>query len=328
MSLFFGTSDLDPNIQGYVDKNMLNRLTPNLVHQMYGETRPVPKNMGTKINFTRVSSLAIAGMLTEGQTPTGKKPSVSRISASLFQLGDFIQYTDWFSMVEPSRALFEFSDLLAEQAELTVDTYARDTMIACSSVRYANGVAARASIDKTLQAKDVKACIRILEGNNCKTIQERILAGKNVSTQGIDKAYICITHTDARQDWEDLPGFTKVTEYPSGKALPYEIGSFGMVRVLATTNAKKYLAGGAAVGATGLVAEDSTNVDVYTGLIFGKGAFGHVPLQKKTIETIVKKLGYNDELNQKGSFGWKAAMATKILDDDRCIRFEFGVTSL
>jgi len=331
MTVITGTSDVNVNVQGYLDRAMLMRATPALLHQRWVQIRPVPKNSGTKITFRRVGSLAVAGKLTEGTPPTGKKLQVSDIYATLFQTGDFIRYTDWLSMTSPSSELVEMAEVLGEQAGLTLDTFARDEWHTGTMVRYANDVAGRTSIDKTIQLNDAKAVVRILEGLNCKKVRKKVVATDKVATQPVRPSYIGITHTDCRQDWENLAGFIPVENYASQADVEEEeIGTFKGIRVMATTNAKVHLAGGAAVGVTGLVAADATNVDVYNTLVFGADAFGSIPLQKKTIKNIVKELGRTgfDPLDQVGTSGWKAAITNKILNDNFVIRIEHGATDL
>ena len=329
--LITGTSDVSPNIEGFYDRNLLKEAQQANIHGRYAQIRPLPKNSGTRINFRRYGQLAVATTpLGDGVTPTGKKLTSTNIHAYVKQYGDFIYLSDFLLMTGLDSTLVEASEILGIQMGETDDTLTRDVLCTGTSVRYANGVANRSSIATALSANDVKAAIRILEGGNAKKITKRIVAGEKVGTRPVPPSSKCITHTDCRQNWEALPGFIKVEEFASQKNVtPETIGSYGNVMVEVTTNAKVYRSSGAAVGATGLISEDGSNIDVYTSIILGKDAYGKIPLQAGNTKNIIKKLGSGDDpINQRASSGWKMAVANKILNDEFLIRIEHGVTDL
>jgi len=90
-------------------------------------------------------------------------------------------------------------------------------------------------------------------------------------------------------------------------------------------------AGGAVVGSTGMKSDDSTNIDVYGTMVFGRNAYGTIPLQKGNVKNIVKKMGSagtEDPLDQRATTGWKMATVTKILNEDWLVRLEHAVTDL
>lgn len=333
MTLITGTSDIATNLQGWYDRILLKRPLPAPLHGRYGQIRPLPSNKGTRINFRRFNSLAVnTTALTEGVTPTGKKASTTDIYATVKFYGDFLTASDVILLTGLDATLVEFGELLGEQMRLTADTLDRDVIIAGTSVRYANSVAARTSIVTAVSTSDLKSAIRILTGNNAKKLTRQVIAGEKVGTRPIPAAFRCIAHTDCQQDLEALAGFTKVEEYASSKQVSEEeIGTWGQVRFELTTNAKVWLAGGAAVGATGLVAADSTTIDVYAHLILAENAYATVPLQKGNVKNIIKSMGSagtEDPLNQRATSGWKMARTAKILNDNLMIRGEFGVTDL
>lgn len=333
MALITGTSDVAVNLQGHYDRNLLERAVPALIYSRFAQIRPLPKNAGTRINFRRYGSLAInTTPLSEGVTPTGKKLTTTDIYATVKQFGDFITISDWISMTGLDATLVEGGEVLGEQMGETIDTLDRDVYVAGTNVRYANAVASRVTVATAVAVADVKSAIRTLESGNAKKIRTQVVAGAKVGTRPIAPAYYGITHTDCRQDYEALAGFTKVEEYASQKdVMEEEIGSWGNLRILLTTNAKIYQAGGVVVGATGLVADDSTNIDVYTTLIFAANAVGSIPLQKGNVKNIIKKMGSagtEDPLDQRATSGWKAARTAKILNDDFLVRIEHGATDL
>lgn len=331
MPLIFGTSDVEVNIQGFYDRNLLENATPALIYGRYGQVRPLPRNSGTRINFRRYESLSVnTTPLTEGVTPTGKKPTITDIYATVKQYGDFIFFSDWVDMVGLDNTLMEFTDLLGDQMGLTSDTLDRDVMVAGTSVRYANGVSARGSIVADLAESDVKSAIRTLESGDAKKLKSMVVGGAKIGTRPVATTFRCIAHTDCRQSWEALPGFTKIEDYASHKnTSDEEIGTYRNVAVELTSQGKMWESAGGTPGT--LKSTDSSSADIYASLVLAKNAYGITPLQRSSIKNIVKKAdsgGAENPLNQRGSSGWKMAKTTKILNDDFMVRIEHGVVSL
>ena len=328
--LLTGTSDIAVNITGYYDQVLLVRAVPELFYGMYGDIKPLPANSGTRINFRSYDPLAVATTpLTEGSVGSGKKAVTSDIYATIAQYGDFVLYSDLVKMTAPDAILTEIQELQAEQMGRTIDILNRDTLVTGTAVRYAAGVAARTSCATKIAKVDVQSAIRTLQASNAKFMKRMVVAGDKIGTRPIAPAYVALGHTDCQADYEDLPGFTKVEEYASQKdRLPGEIGALLNVRFCTSTHGKIWLAGGIAVGSTGCVASDSTTTDVYATLIFAEHAYATIPMQKLTVKSIIKKLGYKDELDLVGSAGWKAAHAVKITNEDFMVRVEHLVTDL
>ncbi len=328
------TSTIEVNLEGFYDRNLLERATPHLLYSKYGQVRPLPKNKGTKIQFRRYGSLAVnTTQLTEGVTPAGKQLSATEITATMGQYGDYVIITDKLLDTGLDPILLEAGDILGEQSGLSIDTVHRAVLLAGTSVRYADGVAARANIVKTIQISDIKVVVRALEGANAKKMREMIVPSVKINTTPLRPAFIGITHTNCRQDIESLSGFTPVEKYSSQKdVMETEIGEVLGIRFLTTTNAGAVAdSGGTAVTNSLLYTTANTACDVYQTLVLAKNAYGVIPLQKGGIENIIKRAkdsGTEDPLNQRNTSGWKAYTVAKILNDNFMYRIEHGVTDL
>lgn len=339
MALLTTTSDLNPNLKGFYDRVLLERVVAATIYDKFGQIRPLPKNSGSRINFRRYENLANnTNVLNDGVTPTGKKLVTTDINATVQQLGDFVTITDWVSMVGLDSKLMDIAEnVLSDQAAQSFDIYCRDKLVAGTNVQYEGAATSTATVDGPLTDTEINAVIRTLESANAKKITEMKVGSQKIGTVPILPAFIGICHPDARYDIENLTGFVPVSEYSQQDEMSkhmgdiIEIGNVKGIRFLATTNGSYTAAGGAAVGATGMKAEDSTNIDVYKTLVLAKNAYGVIPVQKKSIENIVKKMGSagaDDPLNQRGTSGWKLAVACKILNEDFMVRIEHAVTDL
>lgn len=311
-----GYAQIPAGVAAFYDRNMLERAVPALVHDKCGQTRPIPKGNSKSIKFRRYNALAVATTpLTEGVTPAGKELSITDVTATLEQYGDFVTVSDVVSMTVEDAVITEATDVLGEQAGETLDTVYRDILNAGTNVYYAGGVAARVNVAAAPATADLDVIIKSLKKQNAKRFTEMIQGSAKTNTYPIRPAFWAVTHTDKITQYENLTGWKSVEEYASqGQVDPNEAGNYKSLRFLETTNGKIWAAAGAGTPA----------VDVYSTLVFGKNAYGVVGLRgQRNIETIVKPLGSGDDpLNQRATVGWKAMATAKILNDAFMIRYE------
>lgn len=312
-------TQIPAGVAAFYDRNMLERAMPSLVHDKLGQSRPIPKGNSKAIKFRKYNALAVATTpLTEGTTPAGSQLSITDVTATLAQYGDFVTVSDVVSMTVEDSVITEATEVLGEQAGETLDVVYRDILNAGTNVIYAGAIATptidtRVEVASAPLAEDLDLVIKTLKGQNAKRFTEMIEGSAKTNTYPIRPAYMAITHTDKTSQLEGLTGYKDVSEYASqGNVDPNEAGAYKAIRFLETTNAKVFTAAG------------SGSVDVYSTLVFGKNAYGVVGLRgQRNIETIVKPLGAGDDpLNQRATVGWKAMATAKILNDAFMVRYE------
>ena len=319
------TGNLPSALSEFYNRTFLSRATPLLLFALFGQFRPLPKKSSTVIKFRRYNALATATTpLTEGVTPAGKDLTVTDLTATLAQYGDFIKITDMVSLTNPDPVLTEGAETLGEQSAQTIDELIRDVLAAGTNVFYANG-AGRAEVNSVISADMIKKAVRQLKNQNARKITQILAAGGGFNTTPIPASFVGFTHPDVAYTIKDLPGFVPVEKYPSQQALlPGEIGSVYDTRFLETTQAK-ILAGAGATGGTN-VNETGSNADVYQTIIVGANAYGLTPLDgANNGNIIIKPLGSGgteDPLNQRATEGWKAMFVSRILNDAFMVRLE------
>ena len=157
-----GVNDLSPEMKTFYDMVLIDEASPNLVHDQFGQKKPIPKNGGKTIEFRKFSSLAKAlTALTEGVTPDGKTLNVSSVTATVSQYGDYITQSDMLELTAIDNTVVEATKLLGRQAGLTLDTVTRNVLQAGTNVSYASKwsgdteteVNARASLNSTATLK-------------------------------------------------------------------------------------------------------------------------------------------------------------------------------
>ena len=171
-------NNLSAEMKTFYDMTLIDEAAANLVHDQFGQKRPIPKGAGKTIEFRKFSSLPKATTpLTEGVTPDGKTLDVTAITATVAQYGDYITQSDVLELTALDNTILEATKLLGKQAGLTLDTITRNIINAGTNVTYADkigsdgtetAVTTRAGLDTTavLTVKVVQKVVAKLKGQN------------------------------------------------------------------------------------------------------------------------------------------------------------------
>lgn len=329
------TTTLPVKLQDYYDKVALEKAVKLLLYRKFAQVRPLPKNSGEIIRFKRWGTLAPATTpLTEGITPEGKSITLTEITATVQQYGDWVPVTDKVQLLYADPILTEITEQLGEQQGETMDELMKNQLAAGSNVMYASGVAARANVVAKITATDLDKAIRTLKNANAKPISQLIKPSTGISTEPIRPAYVAIVHPDTTYGLESIAGFVPVEKYASQTGIMEgEVGAYKGIRFIETTQALKFADAGGAVSDTGNKSTTGSNLDVYATIIFAQNAYGEVPLSGSSSAIIIKVHGdrdtqdTSDPLNQRGSAGWKTMWTGKILNDSWMLRIEHAVAA-
>ena len=292
----------------YYDRNLLDRLKPSLIFHQYGQKRPIPKREGGTINFRRYAALpANTTALTEGVTPAGTQLSISTVTATPEQYGDFVTISDKLDMIGLDPNITEAAELLGDQGGLTLDTVVRDVVCAGSNVLYAKGTGTdEVTASDVLTSTLIKKAVRALRRQNAKPLEGGFFIG--------------IIHPDTEFDLQSDPLWQDVSKYNGGEAIiAGEIGKMCGVRFVNTSNAPIFDGAGA------------DGADVYGTMIIGANAYGVVDIEGEGKPRIIIKGvetgGTEDPLEQRSTVAWKAFMTAVRLDELSMIRIEHGATA-
>lgn len=312
------TSTIPHAVASFYDRVLLERAKPYLVHTNFGQVRNIPQGESNTIKFRKYGALTTATTpLTEMTTPAGSSPSVTDITAVVAQYGDYILFSDRVTYESPDRVLAELYRVLAEQAGQTIDELAREVLVAGTNVLYAGSgntqtsdVAAGDVISTTL----LDTAEATLLSADAMYMTEFISPSTGFNTESIDPSFVAVVHPMMKAKIQALTGFVPVKNYrANGAVMPSEFGAYGNIRFVTSTKAKVKTGAG------------TSNINVYTVLIFAKDAYGVSAIDGHAMESITKPLGSSgsaDALNQRGSVGWKATHVTKILNQSWMIRIE------
>ena len=322
------SSDISARTTAYADLNLLKRATANNILGRWGQVRTLPKKKSTTITFRRYTALdSTPVVLQEGVTPTGKSRSYTDYTGYLYEFGDFIRYTDVIRDTHEDPILNDNIEALGDQADEMMDKMRFGVLKAGSNVLRANG-SARTDINTTITRDLCRTAVRALEGQKAGFLSQMISGGPKINTYPIPEAYIAVCHTDVRPDLERCTGFKDPSEYAGNMGLiPGEIGSVGKIRFVGDVNCEPWADGGGAKAGSGvtMLSTSGTLADVYPILVFGKDAYGVIPLAgMNAMETLIHnpQASASDPLAQRGSQGWKGWNGCVILNDSWMLRIE------
>lgn len=251
-------NDLSPEMKTFYDMTLIDHAQAALVHDQFGEKRPIPKNGGKTIEFRAFTPLNKAlTALTEGVTPDGNQLDVTTITATVAQYGDFIVQSDVLELTALDNTILEATKLLGRQAGLTLDTVTRNVLIGGTNVMYApiwTGTPLAESAVTSRGALDATAVLTV-------DLVEQVVANlRSVNAPTINGDYVCILHPYAAYDLMRDPDWRKPHEYVNTDGLyEGEIGKIGGVRFVQTTEAKIFRGANLAGTVRSLTAGESTS---------------------------------------------------------------------
>jgi N4-gp56 family major capsid protein len=339
--------DISPAIAAYCVVRMLKRAMPFLQLEKFGQSYPLPTNSTQTAKFRRYFLTGATGAagsgagayytpvattpLVEGVTPSGNSIANQDYTVTLSQYGDFVTITDVIIDTHTDNILQETTDILGEQAALTVETLRFNVLKAGTNVFYANSVATRGDVITKISRADQRKVTTALNRQNAKKITSVVASTADYNTKSVEAAYMAVCHPDLDSDIRDMTGFKPVSDYgPHTTPFEGEIGSVEQVRYISSTVIMPWINSGAAVSTSGLRSTGSSLVDVYPVLYFARDAFGIVPLKGKSSMTpmvVNPKPAPGDPLAQRGTVGWKLWTATVILQEAFMARLEVGATA-
>ena len=308
---------LSPEMKTYYDMNLINEAEANLIHDQFGQKRPIPANGGKTIEFRKFSPLAKATTpITEGVTPDGKSLNVTTITATVNQYGDYITQSDVLELTSIDNTIVEATKLLGSQAGRTLDTIVRNVLVAGTNVSYCPKVAE----DGTETAVTSRTALDTSSRLTVKIVQKVVakLRGQNAPT--INGKYVAIIHPYVAYDlmrdkeWIDAHKYANPTNLYEG-----EIGEISGVRFVQTTEAKVWNDDTCPANGSGKYHS------VFATLFIGDGAYGVTDITGGGLQTIVKQkgsAGTADPLDQRSSVGWKAIKTAELLIPSYLVRVE------
>ena len=306
---FDRTASITSENKQFYDRRLLSVALKDTVALRYGVKRPVPARGGNSIEWRRFERFVIplgSFILTEGTPPAVTNATVSTVSATISQYGQWSQVTDVLDTQSIDPLIAEYVDKYGLAMAECLDIIAREEFTNATTVQYADSstaVATGGGATTTGSGMYLDAA----ELNEMKRTLRR--AGARPHTDG---RFICFIHPDNTKDLFEDPDIVDAFQLaaPRSDTNPMFSGVLGDwmgIRFVETNNLRVR----ASYGLSG--------ADIYEVIMIGAEAFGVTDFSAQSARTIVHPRGtggHTDPLEQYSTVGWKASLAVKILNND------------
>lgn len=315
------TSNTTQVVNTFLSKDHIMRNLYASVYEKFADlSEDIPQQKGqviTWIKWARLTPKTTA--LTEGVTPTESLPTKSAVSATVAQYGDFIKYTDKLKISADSKPLQAYNELLSEESAEIKDLLCEAELASATNIVYSGTATATAQVADNLDNDDMRIVAKQFRENRSEPIKAMLKSSPNYDSKSVPASYILITDTDVEYDLREDTKFIAIEDYGANMK-PIHKNEYGALksgfRCIRTDH-----------GAQTKTGSGSGGVDVHISIALAKRAFGVTKIVGGALESILKPLGYKDELDQVGSVGFKMLYVAKILNEDNIIVIESAATS-
>lgn len=288
------------------EREMFERLTPELNWFKWGMKKRLPRKSGSTVSIRRFENLAVATTaITEGVVPDGQDLVVVKRQATVAQYGNYVKTTEFLQLVGLDDTVLELSQLLGENAGQSIDIIVRDVVLAGTNVFYANGVASRVLVATNITYNDILRLARTMKVNQV----------KKISIDGGKMGYVMAVDPYVAYDVKQLTEYKEYSKYQNSEDL-----RMGIIAILGGMMFVEVDNGKVATG------EGAGGEDVHLSCVLGKDAYMVPDIDGKSKPEIIVKApgsaGTNDPLNQISSVGWKATFTTLRVEELAILRYE------
>lgn len=233
-------SGMSVEMKTYYDKVLLKNAFPKLVHNQFGQKKPLPKNGGKIIEFRKYTPLGKQlTPLSEGVTPDGQKIAATSINATIAQYGGYFTYSDMLKMTAIDKNIQEGTELLGHQSGETIDTITREVLNGGDTVQYFDGTKASRTVLVGLDSTYANNSYF-----NCEVIRRANLTLKNNKARPIkDGKNVCIIHPELEYCLKKDSEWIEAQKHAgSERIFQGQIGEFDGTIFVVSTEAKLFAA--------------------------------------------------------------------------------------
>lgn len=215
----------------FYDRVLIKNATPNLVHDQFGQKKPIPLHNGKTIEFRQLNPFPkTTTPLTEGVTPSGQNLEWGKVSATVEQYGDYVTTSDMLDMTAIDYNITEAARVLGDQAGLSLDSIVREIINAGTNVQYGDG-------SKTSRSQITEEDVLTVAA-----VKRAVTTLKRMNAKKIDGDYVAIIHPDVAFDLMNDTQWEALNTYNPKNVYAGEIGRLYGVRFVETSEAKIFKA--------------------------------------------------------------------------------------
>lgn len=262
-------------------------------------------------------------------TRTGTAAASNDLTATVQKYGVVIYLTEEADLINFTGQTEKLMEVLGINAGQSLNRLQRNELEDNSTIEYGGSATTATGITAKIVANDVKKVVNLLQRANAMKFTPMSVGSVNTNTSPQRAAFWGICHSDVEEDIRGFTGFVPVEQYASQVTTEIgEIGSFGGVRFISTSEASIDVGAGG-VAAAGVRSATGADADLYPTVIMGRSHHGSVGLGTKHIKEIYMagdalpavqliqhqagSAGTGDPFNEVRSMAWKSWHAAKVL---------------
>ena len=306
-------NDLSNEMKTYYQDRLIDLAEPLLVHDQFGQKRPIPQGRGKTTEFRAFRKLPkLLTALVEGVTPDGQALDTYTVVATGKQYGGFVILTDFIMQTAIDPMAEEALKLIAQQGARTLDTVTREIINAGTNVQYGDGtVTARSAIEATTK-------LSVL------AVRKAVRALKRQDAPMINGNYVAIVHPDTAFDLMSDSTWVDWQKYTSPEHMyRNEIGQIAGVRFVETTEAKVFEAEDLASDSRTLTASASASAGATSVSFDGGTVVADALIGRKVV---IDGVAYEVTDNTNAALTLKTGLAANVADNTVIYPGEAGKT--
>lgn len=274
----------------------------------------------------------------------------SDVTATVAKYGQYFILNEEVDVFMPNGTMVGITGTLAISAGRSLNQLQRNIGEDNATLVYAGSAASDAAVVDKIKVGAIDTVVNTLNRNSAMPFMPQTNGSSNIGTAPILPSYWGLCHSDVAYDISKLAGFKSVETY-SGQTATV-MGEFGAiqsggyaVRFIQTPEASVDADAGGTKGSTGL--RGTSDVDLYTVLIYGQDAIGSVGLgashgdgiyragkNPSSVEMIAKgrgtgrPSGTDDPFDEITTLAWKSWHAGAILNANWVRGIRCGATAI
>lgn len=252
-------NELSHEMKVYYQDRLIDLADPLLVHDQFGQKRPIPQGRGKTTEFRAFRKLPkIVNSLIEGVTPDGQALDTYVITSTVKQYGAYVCLTDFIMQTAIDPMAEEALKLIAQQGALSMDSVTREIINSGTNVQYGDGTVASRS---ALTASDKLTVL---------AIRKAVRTLKRENAPMINGNYVAIVHPDVAFDLMSDSTWVEWQKYTSPEHMyKNEIGQIAGVRFVETTEAKVFQGGDLGSDSRNLAINGAVSANATTAVLDG-----------------------------------------------------------
>lgn len=249
----------------------------------YGATAANPNQFFANGAGDRGAAVVASHLTSEGVTGAPESIAPMDITVVMNQYDCLYGFTDkTYDMYEDDIPA-AMKEQIGERVTLVNELIIQGALKAGTNQFFGGAGTTRATVNGGASLTLLRSVMNSLLANHGKMTNIMLSPSPDYDTSSVGEGCFIYGHTDLEGNFRDLPNFTPVEKYASGKPQDGEIGKCERYRIILTPDMPSFQDAGAAVASWvgGGVPYSTTGalVDVYTLIVLAKDAFSQVAIR-------------------------------------------------